>query len=141
MANICIYTPDPNILTQAKVNREFALLHRTLCYLMSLSTSSNGPTGGVAGQVLVSNGATPSTFQTVFTKGTSSFTANGTTSVLTIAHGLGSVPSNVQLTNLEPLTQNLLNRTITLDATNITVTYSIAPLAGENAIYHWIAYK
>lgn len=34
--NICQYIPDPNILTQAKVNREFALIHQHLCYLESV---------------------------------------------------------------------------------------------------------
>lgn len=48
MSNICIYTPDPNILTQAKVNREFALIHKHLCYLeaivRTLTTSSTTTT-------------------------------------------------------------------------------------------------
>lgn len=41
--NICNYTYDPNILTQRKVNAEFALIHQYLCYLAA--------TGGGGGAV------------------------------------------------------------------------------------------
>jgi hypothetical protein len=51
MANICTYIYDPNILTQRKVNAEFALLHKHVCYLeavatgiLSVSTSSTSST-------------------------------------------------------------------------------------------------
>ncbi len=56
MSNICTYIYDPNILTQAKVNREFALIHKYLCYATGASTVStssistpfltNSPVGG-----------------------------------------------------------------------------------------------
>jgi hypothetical protein len=37
MSNICVYNYDPNILTQRKVNAQFALLHQHLCYLESVN--------------------------------------------------------------------------------------------------------
>jgi len=40
MANICTYIYDPNILTQRKVNAEFALLHKHVCYLESQTAGS-----------------------------------------------------------------------------------------------------
>jgi len=40
MANICTYIYDPNILTQAKVNAEFKLIHKHLCYLESTAATT-----------------------------------------------------------------------------------------------------
>lgn len=73
--------------------------------------------------------------------GVANFSGDGTTTVLTIPHGLGTTPSIVMITNLDPLTSSLLARTVTYDATNIVTTFALAPLPGENCVYHWIVYK
>lgn len=70
MSNICIYTYDPNILTQAKVNREFTLIHKHLCYLES--QTGGGGTGTVTSVGL--------SLPAIFTVSGSPVTTNGTLS-------------------------------------------------------------
>lgn len=114
MSNICTYIPSPAIASVTRLNHEFALIHKHLCYLEGFVAS------------------------TVYKSGTAAFTADGVKTNLVIPHGLGANPRVVLLSNRQPLNSDTLNRTITTDATNITVTYGNAPIAGENAFYDWV---
>lgn len=76
-----------------------------------------------------------------FKTGTASFNGDNSTTIITIAHGLGVAPNVVIINNLKPLTSSLLDRTITYDNTNIIITFSLPPLIGENSIYHWAVYR
>lgn len=73
--------------------------------------------------------------------GVSSFSGDNTSTVLTIPHGLGTIPNIVIVSNLNPLSASLLDRTVSYDSTNVVVTFTLAPLSGENCVYHWIVYK
>lgn len=79
MSNICIYIPDPNILTQSKVNREFTLIHRHLCYLEAVVTTLTTTT-------TTSTSSTSTTSTTTTTTTTLSLLAvsNKTTSPITV---------------------------------------------------------
>lgn len=55
-------------------------------------------------------------------------TANAVTTVFTIPHGLSSVPKHAEVSAGNALTAVL--RHVSWDATNITITFLTAPLAG-----------
>ncbi len=63
-------------------------------------------------------------------KGSSVASGNGSLTTFTIAHSLGATPSfaNVQAGSIDSAGISF----ITLDATNITVNYSVAPISGTN---------
>lgn len=66
--------------------------------------------------------------------GKSTASGNGTTTVFTIAHGLGSTPSYVFV----DCSSHAIARTFTVDGTNITVTFASAPSSGtNNVIIYW----
>ena len=70
-------------------------------------------------------------------RGVSTKTGNGSTKVFTIAHGMSATPSAyfVHPTSVDALGSFILS----VDATNITVTYSVAPPSGtSNLTYTWV---
>ncbi len=81
-------------------------------------------------------GSSLATTITKMNTGTSTPAANGVLTSFTIPHGLGAVPkyANVAVGNV--LSSALYF--VSSDATNITVTYAVAPLAGALA-FSWIA--
>ncbi len=61
---------------------------------------------------------------------------NGSNTAFTIAHGLGSTPSNVFV----DCSSHAIARTYTTDSTNISVTFSSAPSSGtNNVVIYWRA--
>jgi len=70
--------------------------------------------------------------------GTATFSGDGTTTQFTIAHGLVSTPSNVQVT---PRSADAAGDFyVTVDDTNIYVNYSSAPPSGsDNVVLGWEA--
>jgi len=62
-------------------------------------------------------------------RGTATPAANGVVTAFTIAHGLGSAPAYVSVVPRNALSAALCY--VTSDATNITVTYLVAPLTGS----------
>lgn len=85
--NICTYTPDPNILTQAKVNREFALLHKYLCYLASQAGGSGTPGGADTNIQFNNSGAFGGSGNLTWNNSTQQFQITGTGSVTSNASG------------------------------------------------------
>ena len=69
-------------------------------------------------------------------RGVATPTADGILTAFTIAHGLGAAPTWADATVGNALSNTL--KYITYDATNITVTYAVAPLAGTLSL-NWIA--
>jgi nitrous oxidase accessory protein NosD len=70
--------------------------------------------------------------------GTATFSGNGTQTIFTIPHGLATTPKTVIVT---PGSADAIgNFYVTVDATNITVTYTTAPPSGtNNIILYWRA--
>src|SRR6478672_10697062 len=70
--------------------------------------------------------------------GTFSANGNSTNKVFTIPHGLGAVPTSV---SVEAKSVDALGSFVpTWDATNITITYQVAPATGSNnVVFVWIA--
>jgi hypothetical protein len=63
---------------------------------------------------------------------------NGATTVFNIPHNLITVPNYIQLTPATPAAQAAY--TLTSDATNIIITFSVAPPnAANNLVWHWEA--
>lgn len=64
---------------------------------------------------------------------------NGSTTVFNIAHGLGSTPTYAFVSVAQSGTTNpQINRSYTVDATNIVVTFSTAPSSGtNNVVIYW----
>jgi hypothetical protein len=61
---------------------------------------------------------------------------NGTSTVFTIAHGLGQVPYNAMI----DVASHNIGRTWTADTTNITITFASAPPSGtNNLVIYWRA--
>ena len=60
-------------------------------------------------------------------------TANGLLTAFTFPHGLGRVPTHVNVTPGNVLSATLL--WATWDATNVTVNYATAPLTGALSLY------
>jgi len=61
---------------------------------------------------------------------------NGSNTAFTIAHGLGSTPSNVFV----DCSSHAIARTYTVDSTNISITFSSAPSSGtNNVVIYWRA--
>jgi len=70
--------------------------------------------------------------------GTDTFSGDGTTTVFNIPHGLASTPNAYGVSPLAPDADAA--RTITVDATNIIITYSTAPPIGtDNLKFGWWA--
>lgn len=70
------------------------------------------------------------------------FTADGTTAEVVITHTLGAVPDFFSLTTTQPITSNHLNRTITFpDDETMVITFGLAPLPGEDAVYIYALFK
>lgn len=81
------------------------------------------------------------------------FTADGTTDVIDIIHGLNIDngngadpnrywPESFSLTNTLPDTTNLLDRSVSFpDADTMRITFTTPPTLGEDANYSWIVYK
>lgn len=66
--------------------------------------------------------------------GKATASGNGSTTQFTIAHGLGATPSYVFI----DCSSHSINRTFTVDGTNITVTFASAPSSGtNNVIIYW----
>ena len=78
------------------------------------------------------------TASTTLYKGTSTQSATGTATSYTIAHGAGTTPTFATVT---PMSDDAtLIKKVTYDATNITVEYDVAPLAGSsNLVFNWLA--
>lgn len=76
---------------------------------------------------------------TILTSGTASIATDGATTIFTIAHGLGSVPSSIALT-FGDRTNALANSTTTVNSTNIIITASTPPAISTQTVY-WQAYK
>lgn len=68
--------------------------------------------------------------------GTATPVANGVITVFNITHGLGRIPTNVIVNGGNALSS--ATRIITWDATNITITYLVAPLTGTLSL-RWTA--
>jgi len=68
--------------------------------------------------------------------GTATFSGDGSTTTFTIAHGLSAAPTSFYVT---PTSADAAGSFyLTADATNITITYSIAPPSGTNNLtYNW----
>ncbi len=92
---------------------------------------------GTALQVLRTNsGATDLEWASLDSERTGKAIAsgNGSTTVFTIAHGLGSTPGYAFI----DCSSHAINRTWTVDGTNITVTFTTAPGSGtDNVIIYW----
>lgn len=70
--------------------------------------------------------------------GTATFSGDGATTQFTIAHGLVSTPSNVQITPMSSDASGSFY--VTVDATNIYVHYITAPASGtNNVVLSWYA--
>lgn len=66
--------------------------------------------------------------------GTSTQTANGLTLVFNIPHGLGAIPDTY---SVDPInTQTASNFSVSVNITNIIITYSVAP--SQNTILSWV---
>jgi hypothetical protein len=74
----------------------------------------------------------------VSAKGFATKSGNASDTVFTIAHGMGSTPTSAYVT---PSSVDALGEyRIDLDATNITITYQVAPATGtDNLEYYWFA--
>src|SRR5581483_10006556 len=101
MPNICSYTWDPNILTQTKVNREFELIHKHLCYLEAQGGGGSGSVTSVS--VVTANGlagtvATPTTTPaiTLSTTVTGLLKGNGT-AIAAASSGVDYAPGTASL--------------------------------------------
>jgi len=71
-------------------------------------------------------------------EGVATFSGDGSTTVFNIAHGLAGTPTKYGVSPLTPDAD--ADRTITADATNIIVTFSVAPPAGtDNVKFGWWA--
>jgi hypothetical protein len=70
--------------------------------------------------------------------GTYTASGNGSQTVFNIAHGLGDVPTDYRA---EPLTaDSRASRLLSADATNIIVTFDVAPPVGTNNVsFSWFA--
>lgn len=98
---------------------------------------------GASDQVLSSRGSgqTPvwKTLPTI-NKGIAAFTADNTTTVFNIPHGLSTTPSWYEAFNLTGVAGNYAARTITVDATNIIITFANPPTTSDgNAQFAWKA--
>jgi len=69
-------------------------------------------------------------------RGSATPTAPGAVASFTIAHGLGSTPAHYTVTPRNALSAALMY--VTADATNLTITYAAAPLAGALS-FSWSA--
>jgi len=70
--------------------------------------------------------------------GTATFSGDGSATTFTIAHGLAATPSKVSVTPGSADARGDFH--VTVDATNITVTYATAPPSGtDNVVLHWYA--
>lgn len=69
--------------------------------------------------------------------GVNTQTANGNDLSYSFPHTLGAMPDSL---SLDPIT-NQSDYSVTHDATNITVTYSIAPSQGDVISWYWIVTK
>lgn len=69
--------------------------------------------------------------------GTATPATNGILTAFTIAHGLSGTPVHVNIVPKSALSSALFF--VTWDATNITVTYAVAPLTG-NLSLSWMAF-
>lgn len=96
--------------------------------------------GGNTGWICVTAG-TPGTWKEFGTiekrkKGSSVQSGNGILTSFTIAHGLGSTPTFINVQSGSANAQSISY--ITADATNITVNFDIAPLTGTNNLtFYW----
>lgn len=126
VANICNYNPLTTI-SKVAIDDKFRTVHRYLCYL----GSSTGNSSVSPGDITI-GGTTAMRYSTV------DFVGDGVTTILIIPHGLGAIPSAYMVFNDSALTTNFLNRNITVDATNITVTFANAPGVGEDATFSWL---
>ena len=72
-------------------------------------------------------------------RGLHSFDPDNTTTVTTIAHGLGAIPSWYVAFNLSALGGNYANRNITADATNIIITFVNPPTDADGTA--WFAWE
>jgi hypothetical protein len=70
--------------------------------------------------------------------GLATSSGNGTTTAFTIPHGLTVTPNYVNIIPSNP--SSMGNYTITVDATNITITYATSPATGTNNLsWYWEA--
>jgi len=71
-------------------------------------------------------------------EGVATFSGDGTTTVFNIAHGLAGTPTKYGVSPLTPDAD--ADRTITVDASNIVVSFSVAPPTGtDNVKFGWWA--
>jgi len=71
-------------------------------------------------------------------EGVATFSGDGSTTVFNIAHGLAGTPTKYGVSPLTPDAD--ADRTVTVDATNIVVTFSVAPPTGtDNVKFGWWA--
>jgi hypothetical protein len=71
--------------------------------------------------------------------GRATFSGSGAT-VFTFAHGLGAAPASVLVTPGHADVNGAFH--VTADATNISVTFAAAPIAGvNNVVLNWAAYS
>jgi len=65
---------------------------------------------------------------------------NGTDMVFTIPHGMGVIPSSLAITFGDASNQNFVQSIRTVDANNITLTCTDAPIAGSQTVY-WQVFR
>jgi Pectate lyase superfamily protein len=106
--------------------------------------NSNPNTGGYVGWICTTTGR-PGTWKEfgVISKaksGTLTYSADGVATTKSIPHGLGVSPTSYQVTPASIGAGNAKVKFVTVDATNINVTFETAPVSGTNNVsLHWKA--
>jgi hypothetical protein len=97
-----------------------------------------GPSGSVAGWICTAGG-TPGTWRALSPKGNVSTQTPGAVTTVTIAHGLGVAPT---VYSVQPGNANARGAPaffVTVDATNITLTFASALTAATSYTWAWLA--